>query len=262
MPLPPGPSSIIATFLLIEQTCCLYSFQHLIPDAWKSCLLPGSSLVTCSSQALQRLAHPILSCLWTSSHKPVCGTHSGQTWWGWKSWDPGRVEVIYPHRYPDTENQAASNPDLVTSHPENLFSDLSFISPYLLRLRKKEKHSSCTCLWLQVRETPSHTDGGNVDIFFGYMLESPKMRQASGLAEPAALWCRQWLPSFSLYFLSVLPLPTSFSFHLETDSPQGYKGYPSAMVNFSADMTEKRLSTQSPSLHVYSMATDDCTHHC
>lgn len=205
MPLPPGPSSIIATFLLIEQTCCLYSFQHLIPDAWKSCLLPGSSLVTCSSQALQRLAHPILSCLWTSSHKPVCGTHSGQTWWGWKSWDPGRVEVIYPHRYPDTENQAASNPDLVTSHPENLFSDLSFISPYLLRLRKKEKHSSCTCLWLQVRETPSHTDRGNVDIFF--WLHAWKSKDETGFQ---AGWAScSVMSSVARFFQSLFPFSSS-----------------------------------------------------
>lgn len=51
-------------------------------------------------------------------------------------------------------------------------------------------------------------------------------------------------------FVSVFPLPTSLSFHSETDSPQGYKGYAGSsssavMVNFSADMTEKRLNSKS-----------------
>lgn len=106
-----------------------------------------------------------------------------------------------------------------------------------------------------------------MDLFFGYMLESPEMRQASGLAEPAALGRLQWLRSLRVYFLSVSPLPTSFSFHSETDSPQGYEGYAGSsssavVVHFSADTTEKRLSTHSPSLHVYSMPTDDCTPHC
>ena len=141
-----------------------------------------------------------------------------------------------------------------------------FISPHLLRLRKREKHSSCACLWLQVRETPSHTDRGNVDICFGYMLESPKMRQASGLAEPAALWCHWRLHSFSLYFLSFqFFLHPHHSFILKPIPLRDIRAMLVAVVlqsNFSADMTEKRLSAQSPSLHVHSMLTDNCTHHC